>query len=167
MNRTVPKILWSVATIVLAAGILLSAVAPFAWQENRRILSRKWNDILQINLLQQRALVYSSAINAYESLPSSTPLSIAQLLVPMPTGGGYEISDGTSQQLPGGWRIESKTITLRTISGHDCLAIANRLGSAVPPWVTTTINITAGNATGVLGEVTMGVDVLTRDSRNN
>lgn len=147
---------------LLAVGAVLTAFAPGVFKEHARRMDRRIKDLRQLDQFKVQATAYTSAIRAYEALPSSEPPPVEQIVSNMFTAQQYAVEVLDKAPANDEWIVERQRLRLREIPYQDMVAAVNRLGLAVPPWHTVSIEVRAGDKEGIAREIILSLEALRR-----
>ena len=162
MKSAANRILWIVALVLLVAGAFLTTLAPLTLKEHARRMDRRFKDLRQLGQIESQVASYTTAIRAYEALPSSEPPPIQQIVSNLFTAQQYAIEVLDKAPANDDWIVERQRLRLREIPYQDMVAVVNRLGLAVPPWHTVSIDVRAGTKEGIAREITLSLEALRR-----
>ncbi len=163
MNNPTPhRTLWTLAGLALAAGALLSCMAPFHWQAMRQKIHRKAVELRQLEGLQQVAARRQQAVDTYAALPSAVPAALPALTKSILPAATAEIHDLAGPDTVNGWSAHRSSVTYRDISYADVSLLLGGLETGRPPWRVVGLEIRAGRQSERATSIGLTVEALAR-----
>ena len=160
-NNSTLILLWSLAGLSLATGILLTLRSVYAVPRTTELWERKAADIKALTVLQTRTARNRAILDGYSRYPA-LPVGLETLT--QTTLPGRTLTARTTESRPSvpGWSLRKVSVDLTDISGEDLGKWLAAGAQATPPWALVECTLTAASTPGRLAKATLVMETVER-----
>jgi hypothetical protein len=148
--------------LLLAAGMLLTALLPAALADGRRRLERKQQDLDRLMEIRRIAEGQRTMRASFDRLEASQSAPLDSILRAAAPGRRIDQSDLGQGPAADGWRWMRVGLSLKEISDRDLIRLVSALEVQRPPWKVVALNIRGGPQTGQVSQVSLTLETLSR-----
>ncbi|MEI8351254.1 MAG: hypothetical protein WCG36_02970 [bacterium] len=160
-NNSTLILLWSLAGLSLATGLLLTLRSLNAIPRTTELWERKAEDIKALTVLQTRASRNRAILDRYSRYPA-VPVSLESLTQTTLPGRTLITRATESRPCVPGWSLRKVSVDLNDIEGEDLGKWLAAGAQASPPWALVECTLTAASTPGRLARATLVMETVER-----